>query len=317
MADVTEAAAKVGDMILTALQNTFGMSPDEALTRAQLDAGVSDREVADADMGEVLDYMCTAPGVDPRTHDYLSSVQHNYNTYGNVGQSGSTYTGGGGGGGGGGAGGGGGGGNAQIVQQVTNNYATTEINDNHIDINGEVAGNITIDQDNDHVDVSGDDNAVNTGEGDQSAATGEGSSSALSGTGPAQSNSGEIHDSAIGFGTGDTGNASNNEVDDGSAVSGVGDSSGHNVDVEVEFERGHDREVRDHDERDRDEWSKDERSDRDDWGKDERDSSGYDDFDPVQPVGTTPTYDPYQQSATAEDETSTDGSPTGDEMAAG
>lgn len=270
MPDVTAAAAEVGHMFLTALQNAFGLGPDEAVSQAQVETGVTDEQVAEADMGQVLDYMCHVPGLDPHLQSYLGSVQSNYNSYGNVGQSGSSYSGGG--------YSGGGSGNAQIVQQVTNNYATTEITDNHIDINGPVNGDIDIDQDNDHVDVSGDGNAVNTGEGDQNAATGDGSSAAQSDGGPAQSNSGDgavqgglivgptntgeftgnqtlggdvenspvgdgnvvldnsggtVQDSAIGFGSGATGNASNNSVEDGSAVSGTGDATGQNVDTDV------------------------------------------------------------------------------------
>jgi hypothetical protein len=77
------------------------------------------------------------------------------------------------------------------VQQVTQNYNYQEINDNHIDILGNVDGDIDIDQDNDDIDVTGDGNAVNSGDGDQNAATGAGSSAAQSGSGDATSNSGD------------------------------------------------------------------------------------------------------------------------------
>jgi hypothetical protein len=194
MPDVTEATAEVGQMILTALQNTLGMGPDAAIAQAQAETGVSDAQLESADMGEVFDYMCSQPGLSPDVQNYLNTANENYNNYGNVNQGGS-YNGGGGGGGysGGGGGGGaaGGGANAQIVQQVTQNYNYQEINDNHIDILGNVNGDIDIDQDNDDIDVTGDGNAVNSGDGNQNAATGDGSSAAQSEFGDAQSNSGD------------------------------------------------------------------------------------------------------------------------------
>jgi hypothetical protein len=199
MPDVTEATAEVGQMILQALQNTFGMGPDAAIAQAQASTGVSDAMLESADMGEVFNYMCEQPGLSPDVQAFLNTANSNYNNYGNVNQGGSSYTGGGSGGGGGYSGGGGGGGggaagggaNAQIVQQVTQNYNYQEINDNHIDILGPVNGDIDIDQDNDDIDVTGNDNAVNSGDGDQNAATGDGSSAAQSENGDAQSNSGD------------------------------------------------------------------------------------------------------------------------------
>jgi hypothetical protein len=195
MPDVTEATAEVGQMILHALQNTFGMGPDAAIAQAQAETGVGPAELESADMGEVFDYMCAQPGLSPELYSYLNTANENYNNYGNVSQGGSSYTGGGGGGGYGGGGGGGGaaggGANAQIVQQVTQNYNYQEINDNHIDILGPVNGDIDIDQDNDDIDVTGDGNAVNSGDGDQNAATGAGSSAAQSDEGNAVSNSGD------------------------------------------------------------------------------------------------------------------------------
>jgi hypothetical protein len=187
MPDVTEATAEVGQMILHALQNTFGMGPEAALAQAQAETGVSAEQLESADMGEVFDYMCAQPGLSPELYNYLNTANENYNNYGNVSQSGSSYTGGGGGGG----YSGGGGGNAQIDQQVTQNYNYQEINDNHIDILGPVNGDIDIDQDNDDIDVTGDGNAVNSGDGDQNAATGAGSSAAQSDEGNAVSNSGD------------------------------------------------------------------------------------------------------------------------------
>jgi hypothetical protein len=197
MPDVTEATAEVGQMILHALQNTFGMGPEAAIAQAQAETGVSDATLESADMGQVFDYMCEQPGLSPEVQNYLNTANSNYNNYGNVNQGGSSYSGGGGGYSGGGSGGsgggysGGGGTNAQIVQQVTQNYNYQEINDNHIDILGPVNGDIDIDQDNDDVDVTGDGNAVNTGDGDQNAATGAGSSAAQSDSGDATSNSGD------------------------------------------------------------------------------------------------------------------------------
>lgn len=198
MPDVTEATAEVGQMILNALQNTFGLGPEAAIAQAQAETGVTDAMVESADMGQVFDYMCGQPDLSPEIQSYLNTANSNYSNYGNVNQSGSSYSGGSGSGGGysGGSGSGGGGGysggtNAQIVQQVTQNYNYQEINDNSIDILGPVNGDIDIDQDNDDVDVSGDNNAVNTGEGDQNAATGAGSSAAQSEFGDATSNSGD------------------------------------------------------------------------------------------------------------------------------
>jgi hypothetical protein len=191
MPDVTAATAEVGQMLLNALQNTFGLGPEAAVAQAQAETGVTDAQLESADMGEVFDFVCGQPGLSPEIQSYLSSVSANYNSYGNVSQSGSSYTGGNGGGGYSGGGGGGGGSNAQIVQQVTQNYNYQEINDNHIDILGNVDGDIDIDQDNDDIDVTGDGNAVNSGDGDQNAATGAGSSAAQSGSGDATSNSGD------------------------------------------------------------------------------------------------------------------------------
>ncbi len=281
MPDVTAAAAEVGQMFLDALQNALGKDPNQALADAKASHGVTDAQINHADMGQVFDYMCTAPGVSPELQSYIASAQANYNSYGNVSQSGNSYSGGGSSGGGysgGGSSGGGSAPNAQIVQQVTNNYATTEINDNHIDINGPVSGDIDIDQDNDHTDVSGDGNAVNTGHGDQNAATGDHSSAAQANDGgDAQSqsgsgvqaggnvdgpvntgtftgiqnddgtvsdspvgdgntvfhNEGNIQDSAIGFGEGDTGNVSHDYLEEGAAASGTGDATGQSVDTNV------------------------------------------------------------------------------------
>jgi hypothetical protein len=185
MPDVTEATAEVGQMIVRALQNTLGLGPEAALAQAQAEVGISDTTLESADMGDALTYACGQPGLSPEIQQYLTSASANYNSYGNVSQSGSSYTGGGGGYSGGGSS------NAQIVQQVTQNYNYQEINDNHIDILGPVDGDIDIDQDNDDVDVSGDGNAVNTGDGDQNAATGDGSSAAQSEYGDAVSNSGD------------------------------------------------------------------------------------------------------------------------------
>ncbi|WP_088288455.1 hypothetical protein [Kineosporia sp. A_224] len=277
--NVTAEAAQVAQMFLHALQNAVGMGPDEALQSAKLETGVTDDQIDQADMGEVFDYMCGQPGLDPHLQGFLTNQANNYNSYGNVNQGGSTYSGGGGGGYGGGGGGGAAGGasNAQIVQQVTQNYNYQEINDNHIDILGPVNGNIDIDQDNDDIDVEGDGAAVNSGDGTQNAATGDGSSAAQ-GSG-AQSNSGDgavqgglivgptntgeftgnqvlggdvenspvgdgtivvdnengtIDDSALGFGSGDTGNASGNYLEEGSALSGTGDATGQSVDTNVQ-----------------------------------------------------------------------------------
>ena len=182
MPDVTEATAEVGQMILTALQNTFGLGPEAAIAQAQAETGVTDAQIENADMGQVFDYMCGQPGLSPEIQNYLNTANENYSNYGNVSQSGSSYSGG---------GGGGGGANAQIVQQVTQNYNYQEINDNSIDILGNVNGDIDIDQDNDDIDVTGDGNAVNSGDGDQNAATGAGSSAAQSDSGDAVSNSGD------------------------------------------------------------------------------------------------------------------------------
>ncbi|MBI4939847.1 MAG: hypothetical protein HY830_03775 [Actinobacteria bacterium] len=275
--NVTAEAAQVAQMLLHALQNAVGMGPDEAVQAAKLETGVTDEQVDQADMGEVFEYMCGQPGLDPQLQGFLTNQANNYNSYGNVNQGGSTYSGGGGGGGGFHGGGGGGASNAQIVQQVTQNYNYQEINDNHIDILGPVNGDIDIDQDNDDIDVEGNGNAVNSGEGNQNAATGE-ESSAAQGDG-AQSNSGDgavqgglivgptntgeftgnqslggdienspvgngnsvldnedgtIDGSAIGFGSGDTGNASGNYLEEGAAASGTGDATGQSVDTNVQ-----------------------------------------------------------------------------------
>jgi hypothetical protein len=278
--NVTAEAAQVAQMLLHAIQNAVGMGPDEAVQAAKLETGVTDEQVDQADMGEVFEYMCGQPGLDPQLQGFLVNQANNYNSYGNVNQGGSSYSGGGGGYSGGGGGGGaaaGGASNAQIVQQVTQNYNYQEINDNHIDILGPVNGDIDIDQDNDDIDVEGNGNAVNSGEGNQNAATGE-ESSAAQGDG-AQSNSGDgavqgglivgptntgeftgnqtlggdienspvgdnntvldneggtIDGSAIGFGSGDTGNTSGNYLEEGAAASGTGDATGQSVDTNVQ-----------------------------------------------------------------------------------
>jgi hypothetical protein len=202
MPDVTESATEVGQMLVQALQNTFGMGPDAALAQAQADTGVTDAQIANVDMGQALDYACQQPGLSPEAQSYLQNASANYNSYGNVSQSGgyasggnqSGYSGGSGGSGGYSGGSGGSGGaatNAQIVQQVTSNYNYQEINDNHIDILGNVDGDIDIDQDNDDIHDIGDGNAINTGSGDQNAATGDHASAANSESGNAVSNTGD------------------------------------------------------------------------------------------------------------------------------
>lgn len=249
MTDVTEAAVQVGRMMLHAIQNALGLGPDEALEVAKAETGVTDDTLARADMGEVFDYVCGVPGLDPQTHAFLASQATAYNTYGTVDQSGSTYSGstgswsGGGSGGSGGAGGAAGGSasTAQIVQQVTQNYSYQEINDNHIDVLGPVHGGLQIDQDNDDVDVTGDGNVVHSGDGPQNASTGDGSSAAQAGGGDAQSQSGDgqqvgdidAQDSAVGLGGGETGNMSHNYLEEGAAGSGTGDANGHSADVAI------------------------------------------------------------------------------------
>ena len=191
MPDVTESAEQVGQMIVNALQNTLGLGPEEAVAHAQAVTGVSDSTLDHADMGQAIQHAVSQPHLSPEMQSYLQGIQENYNNYGNVSQSGSSYNGGGSGYSGGGGGYGGGSGasaNAQIVQQVTSNYNYQEINDNHIDIMGNVNGDIDIDQDNDDVHDIGSHSAVNTGDGDQNAATGD-HSSAAQGEG-ATSNSG-------------------------------------------------------------------------------------------------------------------------------
>ena len=282
MPDVTEATAEVGQMILNALQNTFGLGPEAAIAQAQAETGVTDAQVENADMGQVFDYMCGQPGLSPEIQNYLNTANENYNNYGNVSQGGSSYTGGGG-------GYSGGGGNAQIVQQVTQNYNYQEINDNHIDILGNVNGDIDIDQDNDDIDVTGDGNAVNSGDGNQNAATGDGSSAAQSESGDAVSNSGDgavtagddvdldhsavgdgntiidnedgnfasggstvldnengqIDDSSLGFGDGNVQGDVYNET--GAANSQDGDASGHGLDVNILSDEEHgDGDLNDH-----------------------------------------------------------------------
>jgi hypothetical protein len=228
MPDVTEATAEVGQMILQAIQNTFHMGPGEAVAQAQADTGVGSETVAQADMGQVFDYMCDQPGLSPEVSAYLSNAGTSYHN--SVNQSGNSYTGGGSSSGGGGYSGS----NADIVQQITNNYSSEVINDNHIDILGPVDGDIDIDQDNDQIgDVTGDGNAINTGDGDQNAVTGDDSSGAQagddsnvmsnSGDGAVQVQDSEVDGSAIGYGNvaGD-----DNTVGDGNATDGgtiVGD----------------------------------------------------------------------------------------------
>jgi hypothetical protein len=203
MPDVKDSAAQVGDMLIHALQNTFGMSPSEAIAHAQAETGVSDSTVANADFGQALDYACGQPGLTPETQSYLANASANYNSYGNVNQSGGYASGGNNGGnyggsngGGGYSGGSGGGGaaassNAQLIQQVTQNYNYQEINDNHIDVLGPVNGSIDIDQDNDDIHDIGDGNAINTGDGVQNAATGDHSAASQSEEGNAVSNTGD------------------------------------------------------------------------------------------------------------------------------
>jgi hypothetical protein len=228
MPDVTEATTEVGQMILQAIQNTFHMGPDQAVAQAQAATGVSADTVAHADMGQVFDYMCGQPDLSPEVSAYLSNASTSYHN--SVSQSGNSYT-----GGGGSSSGGYSGSNADIVQQITNNYSSEEINDNHIDILGNVDGDIDIDQDNDQIgSVDGDGNAINTGDGDQNAVTGDHSSGAQAGEGgAAQSNSGDgaiqvqgsdVDDSAIG-----NGNVvgEDNTVGDGNATDGgiIGDGN--------------------------------------------------------------------------------------------
>jgi hypothetical protein len=235
MSDVAESTAQVGEMILNAIQNTFGMGPDEAVAQAKATTGVSDSQIDHSDMGHVFDYMCGQPGLAPETHAFLTNASSNYHS--NVNQSGSSYSGGGSGGYSGGSGGGYSGSNAQIVQQITQNYNSEEINDNHIDILGQVDGDISIDQDNDHTDVHGDGNAVNTGEGDQNAVTGDHSSGAqATDGGDAMSNSGDgavqggliVGPTNTGTFTGNQvlgGDVENSPVGDGNAV-GEGNTVG-------------------------------------------------------------------------------------------
>lgn len=230
MPDVTEATVEVGQMILHAIQNTFGMSPEAAVAQAQAATGVSDATIDHADMGHVFDYMCGQPGLSPEVHSYLTNASTNYQN--SVHQSGGSYSG----------GGGYSGSNAEIVQQVTRNYNSEVINDNHIDILGPVDGNIDIDQDNDQIgDVHGDGNAINTGDGNQNAVTGDHSSGAQAGDDSnAQSNSGDgavqvqgsdVEDSAIGNGSVA---GEDNTVGDGNAV-GEGNVAGdHNAVVNNE-----------------------------------------------------------------------------------
>lgn len=230
MPDVTEATTEVGQMILQAIQNTFSMGPDQAVAQAQADTGVSSETVAQADMGQVFDYMCGQPGLSPEVSTYLTNASSSYHN--SVSQSGNSYTGGGSGGGGGYSGS-----NADIVQQITNNYSSEVINDNSIDILGNVDGDIDIDQDNDQIgSVDGDGNAINTGDGDQNAVTGDGASGSQAGEGGyAQSNSGDgavqvqgsnLTDSVIGDGNA-TGQYSTAVNGDGNAVGGgvVGDGN--------------------------------------------------------------------------------------------
>jgi hypothetical protein len=199
MPDVTNSAAEVGQMLVQALQNTFGMSPEAAIAQAQADTGVSDSQLANVDLGQAFDFAAQQPGLTPETHSYLQNASSNFNATGNVDQSGSSFNGNQGGGNSGGSGFGGSGGsggaaaasNAQIVQQVTSNFNLQEINDNHIDILGNVNGDIDIDQDNDDIHDIGDGNAINTGDGDQTAATGDHSSIAQSEFGNAVSNTGD------------------------------------------------------------------------------------------------------------------------------
>ena len=242
MTDVTEAAVQVGRMMLHAIQNALGLGPDEALEVAKAETGVTDDTLARADMGEVFDYVCGVPGLDPQTHAFLASQATAYNTYGTVDQSGSSYNGSTGswsGGSGGSAGGSAS--TAQIVQQVTQNYSYQEIDDNHIDVLGPVHGGLQIDQDNDDVDVMGDGNVVHSGDGPQNASTGDGGSAAQAGGGDAQSQSGDgqqvgdvdAQDSAVGLGGGDTGNVSHNYLEEGAAASGTGDANGHSTDVAI------------------------------------------------------------------------------------
>jgi hypothetical protein len=180
MPDVTDATSQVGEMLIHALQNTFGMSPHDAIAQAQAETGVSDATINSADMGQALNYACSQPGLSPETQSYLTNASANYNSYGNVNQSGSTNYGsnygGSNGGGGYGSSGGGASSNAQLIQQVTQNYNYENIDDNHIDILGNVQGDIDIDQQNSDIHDIGDGNAINTGDGDQNAATGDHSS---------------------------------------------------------------------------------------------------------------------------------------------
>lgn len=178
MPDITASAAQVGETILQALQTALGLGPEAALAQAKADNGVTTEDIDNADMGDVLGYMCGQPDLSPQLQSFLTGVSNNYGSGNSVHQGGSSFSGGGsygGGGGGGGAAAGGAASNSQLVNQVTNNYYSQEINDNSSDtiFSGNFAGDIDVD--NDHVNVDGDGNAVNTGEGDQNAATGDGS----------------------------------------------------------------------------------------------------------------------------------------------
>lgn len=255
MPDVTASAAQIGQMLLHAFQDALHLGPDQALASAQAEAGITTDDIDQADLSDVLEYMCQQPGVSAELQQYLQNVNNTYGSNNTVNQGGSTYTGGGGGGGYGG-GSAGGGSNAQIVQQVTQNYYEQEINDNHIEVIGG-DGPITIDQDNDHVEA-GDNSAVNTGDGDQNAATGDHSSAAqANGDGNAQSGSGvlvdgdndgpivqgdvggnvtdfdnsggTITDSSLGFGDGTTTGDIYNE--EGAATSIGGDATGQSVET--------------------------------------------------------------------------------------
>jgi hypothetical protein len=178
MPDITASAAQVGETIIQALQTALGLGPEAALAQAQADHGVTTEEIDNADMGEVFDYMCGQPGLDPDLHSYLTNAQNSYGNGNSVYTGGNSYTGGSSSAGGGGGSYGGGESvaaatNTQYVTQITSSYYTQEIHDESSDtfFTGTFTGNIDVD--NDHVNVDGDGNAVNTGEGDQNAATGD------------------------------------------------------------------------------------------------------------------------------------------------
>ncbi len=195
--DVQTASAEVAEYIRSALDYlSGGQDPADALASAEAATGVSADAFASADMGQTLDYLCTADGLSPQYEQYFDAVASSYSSSGSVAAGGASA-----------------GASASAsasasatasatasasasASTIVYNYPTyienhyTETT-NEFDFN-DVNGDISIDLDQSETTVDGDGNVVVEGDGDVNAATGDGASAAQAGDyGTAVSNTGD------------------------------------------------------------------------------------------------------------------------------